>query len=158
MKKILFSLLALFLFCGCSKDESDDFDKSYLIDYVVCKNYTQTFYFTNWFIHGYDSVGMSIGFCMSSICNRLSFQMADDEDGFYEICPPTEKMNEVIELNNESKGKELQYYLIADFEFLYVGSVEEPKLKDAWRIVIGKEEEYIFKGKIYNRIVIVSVK
>ena len=42
------------------------------------------------------------------ICNSQSFQIADYERG-----PPKEKMNEVIELNSESKGKELQYYLIA---------------------------------------------
>ena len=66
--------------------------------------------------------------------------------------PTTEQINKVIDLNSANKNNTLRYYLVADVRFIYPNT--QPLSIGSWRIVIGGFEEYVFDGKIYQRLVI----
>lgn len=159
MKKTLFLLLALSIFGGCSKDESDEFNETHLIKYKTNQSYTQTFYYGGGC--GYISAdGGHDGNWYSSICSRLNFTLYDYDSDFSVITPPKDLIKSLETLNKDTKNKEHKYYLIADIYFQYVGfeAIAKPQLKKTWKIVIGKMEEYVLNGQIYNHLVIVDVK
>lgn len=155
MKKLI---LLFFCFIGvvssCQKDGGSEKYK-YDIDYQVGESYTQTFYVGSHFIIGGATLG--VGYNITSICNRLSFTIKEGEDGFSELRPPQEFYNDVIRKNNDLKNTEHKYYALADYRFKYdwSGPVELKRMSD-WKLVIGKQEEYVFNGKIYKRILIVE--
>lgn len=83
-------------------------------------------------------------------CERLGFMLADYESE----APSNELRSKVINLQNKDRfqiGK-LDYFLIADFQFIY-GQNTRTKVSD-WKIIIGYFEEYAFENKIYKRLII----
>lgn len=45
MKKVLFMIFTVILFCGCDKDSEKETNNSYLTEYVTGREYSQTFYY-----------------------------------------------------------------------------------------------------------------
>ncbi len=159
MKKMLFLLLVLSVFYGCSKDESDDYNELHLIEYKTNQNYTQTFYYGGGC--GYISAdGGHDGNWYSSICSRLNFNLYDYDSDFSAITPSKDQIKSLETLNKDTKNKEHKYYLVSDIHFSYKepGYVTNPTLKSNWKTIIEKMEEYVFNGKIYNRLIIIDVK
>lgn len=156
MRKILFLFIVVVFFYGCSKENEDKSNDAYQIEFVNGKEYTQTFYFGSHFIYS-ENNKTGTGCNIISSCNRLSFTIKDNEVGFYEICPPVDLRNEEIKLNENLDNQNFRYYLIADIHFSYpITSTLNMQLKSQWKIVIGRMEEYVYNGQIYNRLIIVE--
>lgn len=156
MKKVLFAFLCIIgILSSCQKDGEANKYK-YDIDYQVGETYTQTFYVGSHFLTSYaNSIG--VGYYITSICNRLSFEIKEGEDGFSELRPPQEFYNDVVQRNNDLKNTEHKYYAIADYRFTYDWSgLKDIKRVSEWKLVIGKMEEYVFKGSIYKHLVVVE--
>ena len=101
MKRVLFFLFCIVaVFSSCQKD-GDANKYKYDIDYQVGKSYTQTFYVGSHYIVG--GIPLGVGYYITSICNRLSFDIKEGEDGFSELRPPQEFYNDVVRKNNELK-------------------------------------------------------
>lgn len=159
MKKMFLLILFLSTLLGCSKDENDENQNqnSYLIEYSVNQNYTQTFYYGGGCAYLSPDGGHD-GNWYNSICNRLTFSLYDYDNGFTTITPSKDLIKNLETLNKDTKNKELKYYLVADIHFQYVGleNIAAPQLKKSWKTVIGKMEEYVFNGKIYQHLVVVD--
>lgn len=155
MKKMFLLILCLFSLFGCSKDENPNFN--HLTEYRVNQSYTQTFYFAGDYGYISPNGGHTINY-FNSTCNRLTFGFQDDEENYSIISPSKEQIQNLENLNKDIKGKEHKYYLIANIHFQYVGfdSITMPQLKSSWKVVIGKMEEYVYDGKIYEHLVIVN--
>ena len=155
MKRLLFFLFCIVAgFSSCQKD-GDANKYKYDIDYQVGKSYTQTFYVGSHFIVG--GIPLGVGYYITSICNRLSFDIKEGEDGFSELRPPQDFYNDVVRKNNELKNTEHKYYAIADYSFTYDWSgLTDIKRVSEWKLVIGRMEEYVFQGKIYQHLVVVE--
>ena len=138
MKRVLFFLFCIVaVFSSCQKD-GDANKYKYDIDYQVGKSYTQTFYVGSHYIVG--GIPLGVGYYITSICNRLSFDIKEGEDGFSELRPPEHK-----------------YYAIADYSFTYDWSgLTDLKRVSEWKLVIGRMEEYVFQGKICQHLVVVE--
>jgi len=162
--EIFFIAAISILLFSCSKDDiSNEGVVSYLTDYKENQNYTQIFY-----LYSYSSVvtGLGSGYDRSScnsICGRLDFAIQSNTDSnFYELSPTREQFDNLYNLNKgyvwEGNNKKLKYYLVANIYFLYhgYGYLENPILKSEWKIVIGKIEEYVFNGQIFEHLIIVS--
>ncbi len=155
MKRILFFLFCIVaVFSSCQKD-GDANKYKYDIDYQVGKSYTQTFYVGSHYLVG--GIPLGVGYYITSICNRLSFDIKEGEDGFSELRPPQEFYNDVVRKNNELKNTEHKYYAIADYSFTYDWSgLTDLKRVSEWKLVIGRMEEYVFQGKICQHLVVVE--
>ena len=155
MKRILFAFLCIIgVLPSCQKDGEANKYK-YDIDYQVGKTYTQTFYVGSHYIVGGATLG--VGYYITSICNRLSFDIKEGEEGFSELRPPQEFYNDVVRKNNDLKNTEHKYYAIADYRFTYdLSGPKDIKRVSEWKLVIGKMEEYVFKGSIYKHLVVVE--
>jgi len=158
MKKILL-LLLIPVFIGCNKEVVDDFDNLYLTKYEGGKNYTQTFYY-----EGENGAITSCGrgystFWYKSIDNRLYFSHDDYDNYYVTIAPPRGLINNLEALNIDTKDKEHKYYIISNISFLCenLTHISNLVLKSNWKTVIGKIEEYVFDGQIYERLVVVEV-
>lgn len=155
MKKVLAAFLCIVcIFSSCQKKGEANKYK-YDIDYQVGKSYTQTFYVGSHFIVG--GIPPGVGYYITSICNRLSFDIKEGEDGFSELRPPQDFYNDVVRKNNDLKNTEHMYYAIADYRFTYdwSGPADLSRVSE-WKLVIGKMEEYVFQGKIYKHLVVVE--
>ena len=155
MKRLLFFLFCIVaVFSSCQKD-GDANKYKYDIDYQVGISYTQTFYVGSHYIVG--GIPLGVGYYITSICNRLSFDIKEGEDGFSELRPPQEFYIDVVRKNNELKNTEHKYYAIADYRFTYdwSGPADLSRVSE-WKLVIGKMEEYVFQGKIYRHLVVVE--
>lgn len=165
IKKCLFLFVFIaFLIAGCStKDDELSNGESYLIDYQIENSYTQTFYYAGRRDFISDTGGHK-GNWYKSICNRLSFDLFDYDEGYTELTPSRDLTSSLEELNKDSKGKDHKYYLIANIYFYYEWYnytlnehiFKDLSLKSNWKIVIGKEQEYLFNGKVYNRLIVVE--
>ena len=159
MKKTLFLFLALSIFYGCNKDESNDFNKPHLIEYKTNQSYTQTFYYGGGC--GYISVdGGHDGNWYSSICSRLNFSLYDYDHDFIAITPTKDQIKSLETLNKNTKDKEHKYYLVSDIHFLHKesGYITNLTLKSNWKVVVGKMKEYILNGEIYDELIIIDAK
>ena len=156
MKKVLFMIFTVILFCGCDKDSEKETNNSYLTEYVTGREYSQTFYYGG--NCGYiSSDGGHNGSYFESICGRLRVSLYDYDSDFATIDPTRELKSELEELNKNSKNKELKYYLTANIHFLYSnGQIQNLSLITDWKIVIGKMEEYVYNKQIYNRLIVIE--
>ena len=118
--------------------------------YEPGKEYTRKFYFASHAITHSPEKGMYFICYFSPECTRLAggFQLNDYDSRV----PTTEQINKVIDLNSANKNNTLRYYLVADVRFIYPNT--QTLSIGSWRIVIGGFEEYVFDGKIYQRLVI----
>lgn len=153
MKRIIFSIIAAFALIACSKEGNTT--ENYLIDYTVGKDYTQTFFVGS---HSLWASGDRIGasYYLLSTCQRVHLDINPDFDIYDAVRPPQEMYNAVIRKNEKQQNSELKYYAIADLSFTYGSILSNVKRLSDWSTVIGKEEEYIFNGNIFKRIVIVE--
>ncbi len=156
MRRLIFFLFCIVaVFSSCQKDGEANKYK-YDIDYKVGESYTQTFYVGSHFITSYANT-IGVGYYITSICNRLSFDIKEGEEGFSELRPPQDFYNDVVRKNNDLKNTEHKYYAIADYRFTYdwSGPADLSRVSE-WKLVIGKMEEYVFQGKIYKHLVVVE--
>ena len=156
MKKVLFMIFTVILFCGCDKDSEKETDNSYLTEYVTGREYSQTFYYGGG--GGYiSSDGGHNGSYFESICGRLELWLYDYDSDLATIDPTRELKSELEELNKSSKNKELKYYLTANIHIFYSnGQLQNLSLITDWKIVIGKMEEYVYNKHIYNRLIVIE--
>jgi hypothetical protein len=153
MKRILFSIIAILSLVACSKE--GDTSENYMTDYAIGSNYTQTFYVGNHAIWGSGGkIGTSYSF--TSVCKRLHFDINPDSDIYEAVRPPQELYNAIVRKNNNQQKSEMKYYAIADMSFTYGPALSNIKRLSEWTTVIGKEEEYVFKGNIYKHLVIIE--
>lgn len=151
MKPIL--LFCFFvLLCSCSKDEDNIQPKDEITTttYEVGKEYTRKFYFYNHAISWSEEYGIFAVCYFVSECGRLDFQLNDYEKD----TPSNAFRSEVINLEKGNRNKigQLDYFLVADFKFVYGSGL--PVKASEWKIVIGSFEEYILDNQIYKRLVI----
>ena len=147
MQKI-FALLIIPLMLACSKDS--DYDPvPYTTNYKAGHEYVQTFYI--------QKVEPSGGYSLLSIDNRVPYSIYADDEVFAQIAPTDTTKPDVSETAN------LKLYQVANLRFKFRAtdwskwqSIYDAKRITDWRWVLGKTEEYIFEGKIYERIIIVS--
>lgn len=161
MKQTILIICLLILLAGCEKNNepkiSHGENLQYTIDYADGETYTQTFYTSG--AKGVLSLPYSFYRCFfNSICNRVRFELDSRyDDNFQALIPSEEMQSEMNQLNEEAKGMELQYYMVAKIKFTYpVISMKNIELLSDWEIVIGRMEEYVYKGKIYKHLVIID--
>lgn len=180
MKRTLFISIIIFTFLGCKKDNSESFEFDYKINYIVGKSYTQTFYYDGQSGSVISCTNYNIQYRYKSINNRLNFEHYDYEDYFVTIAPTKASIDYLDNLNKDTKNTEHKYYLIANISFLYrgvcdaikeiegfenydcseyinIGYAYNPIIKNNWKIAVGKMEEYVFDGKIYERLDIAEI-
>lgn len=132
---------------SCSKDEID-ITKT---DYEVGETYNRKFYYTT----SYAGIPYGGCYCMSE-CGRLSLDIRSGNDAE----PPGELMSEIHQYSSSERDMKLKHYLIAEINFTYRGFNNMRYdntpfiLSGQWRIVVGSLEEYIYKGQVYERLVI----
>ena len=150
---LLFFVLCLFAVVSCEKNDhpTPETDITQTI-YEPGKEYTRKFYFASHAIGGRNPENgvMSVLYYFFPECTRLAggFQLNDYDNGV----PTTEQINNVIDLNSANKNSTLKYYLVANVRFVYPNN--QPLHIGSWGIVIGTFEEYVFEGKIYQRLII----
>lgn len=164
MKRVILIAVLAVLLAGCGKDDEPKDGAGniyepvpYTTNYVFGQTYIQTFY-TNGRRWGIGIVH-SFSCIFRSICNRIDFTVDSRYDENIEsLIPPDELQTQMQQLNEEAQGTELQYYMICEMKFTYsaVINIEEVERLTDWRIVIGKMEEYIYDGKIYERLNIIE--
>lgn len=165
MKRIVLITALAVLLAGCGKDDEPKDGASniyepvpYTTNYAVGQTYIQTFY-TNgkeWLIGGEEPSYICY---FHSICNRVRFSVYSKSDDNSELLAPPENMQtQMQQLNEEAKGQELQYYMVSEMKFTYLHEYDSENVERLtdWRIVIGKMEEYIYDGKIYERLNIIE--
>lgn len=150
MKSIL--LCFCILLCSCSKDEDNIQHRGEITTttYEIGKEYNRKFYFGSHAISKSDEYGFFAVCYFMSECGRLGFQLNDYEKD----APSNALRSEVINLENGNRHKIglLDYFLVADFKFVYGSGI--PVKTSEWKIVIGSFEEYILDNQIYKRLVI----
>src|SRR5574344_1088866 len=92
----------------------------------------------------------------SKVCKRLHFDINPDSDIYEAVRPPQELYNAVVRKNNNQQKSEMNYYAIADMNCTYGPALSNINRLSEWTTVIGKEEEYVFKGNIYKHLVIIE--
>ena len=162
MKRVILIAALAVLLAGCGKDGEPKTGTNniyepvpYTTNYSFGQTYIQTFYTTGrqWGIGHYFSC------TFFSICNRIDFTVDSRYDENIDLLiPPEELQTQMQQLKEEAQGTELQYYMICEMKFTYsaVINIEEVERLTDWRIAIGKMEEYIYDGKIYERLNIIE--
>lgn len=149
----LFSVVFfLFVISACSKDDEEFSHNTDITNtsYEVGKEYTRIFYFGSHAISSSPENGIHAICYFTSECERLGFMVPDYEND----APSNELRSKIINLQSNDRfqiGK-LDYFLVADFRFIY-GQNTRTKVNE-WKIIIGYFEEYAFENKIYKRLVV----
>lgn len=162
MKQIFLIATIAVILAGCGKDDEPKISNvenaaRYTIDYADGETYAQTFY-TNG-AEGILSLPYSYDRCFfRSICNRVRFELDSRyDDNFQALVPSKEMQSEMNQLNEDAKDMELKYYMVAKIKFTYpIITTKDIERLSEWKIVIGRMEEYVYKGKIYKHLVIIS--
>ena len=167
MKRIVLITALAVLLAGCGKDDEPKDGASniyepvpYTTNYAVGQTYIQTFY-TNGKEAMIGGQGITYKCSFHSVCNRVWILLYESDDNFESLIPPEELQTQMQQLNEEVKGTELQYYMICEMKFIYRSSYsyilsEEVERLTDWRIAIGKMEEYIYDGKICERLNVIE--